>query len=112
MNELGKTVINGKLRIVSPVHIGGAQEKHMQKGLDFIDTNEGIFLIDEKKLISHFGIDIFSNSLSQGKLAKLCNESGLNLKEYSTKVIRNVSGEVGSEIKTNIKNMVLRGVNR
>ncbi|HOY12963.1 MAG TPA: type III-A CRISPR-associated RAMP protein Csm5 [Saprospiraceae bacterium] len=102
MNELGKTVISGKLRIVTPVHIGGAQEKHMQKGLDYLTQDGKVYFLDEKRLINHFKIEKYSTFLSQGKLDQLC--SNINLRDYSYKIVNNISGEIGSDIKTNIKN--------
>ena len=102
MEDIGKTIIKGKLRIVTPVHIGGAQEKHLQRGIDYIDTSDGVYFLDEKKLITHFGIGEYSNALVQGKLGDLCKS--INLGEYSTKVIKNLSGEIGTDIKSNIKN--------
>jgi len=102
MDEFAKTIIKGKIRIVTPVHIGGAQEKHLQRGLDYIDTNEGVFFLDEKKLIGHFGISKYSEALSQVRLDELCGS--LQLIDYSTKIVKNISGEIGTDIKTNIKN--------
>jgi CRISPR/Cas system CSM-associated protein Csm5 (group 7 of RAMP superfamily) len=102
MGDLGKTIIKGKLRIVTPVHIGGAQEKHLQRGLDYIDNYDGVYFLDEKKLIDHFDIIKYSDALAQGKLGELCGS--LNISEYSTKVIKNISGEIGTDIKTSVKN--------
>ena len=102
MDEFDKTIIKGKIRIVTPVHIGGAQEKHLQRGLDYIDTNEGVFFLDEKKLIGLFGITKYSEALAQGRLDELCGS--LQLIDFSTKVVKNISGEIGTDIKTNIKN--------
>jgi CRISPR/Cas system CSM-associated protein Csm5 (group 7 of RAMP superfamily) len=102
MQDLGKTIIKGKLRIVTPVHIGGAQEKHLQRGLDYIDTTDGVYFLDEKKLITKWGITQYSDAVAQGKLEELCRS--INLSEYSTKVIKNISGEIGTDIKSNVKN--------
>lgn len=102
MDEFDKTIIKGKIRIVTPVHIGGTQEKHLQRGLDYIDTNEGVFFLDEKKLIGLFGITKYSEALAQGRLDELCGS--LQLIDFSTKVVKNISGEIGTDIKTNIKN--------
>ncbi|MBK7522799.1 MAG: hypothetical protein IPI53_01105 [Saprospiraceae bacterium] len=100
MND--KTIIKGKIRIVSPVHIGGAQEKHALKGLDYVVNKGTVYFLDENKLIAHFGIDKYSNALALGKLEELCGS--INLTEYSKKVISDISGEIGTDIKINIKN--------
>ena len=102
MTELGKTIIKGKLRIVTPVHVGGAQENHLSKGLDYVTKDGKVYFLDEKKLITHFGVVIYSDALSQGKLEQLCGS--INIDEYKTKVVKNISGEIGTDIKTNIKN--------
>jgi CRISPR/Cas system CMR subunit Cmr6 (Cas7 group RAMP superfamily) len=37
--------------VLTPLHIGGASEKHAQKGLDYIQQGNQVFMIDEKKLL-------------------------------------------------------------
>lgn len=37
--------------VLTPLHIGGASEKHAQKGLDYIQHGNQIFMVDEKKLL-------------------------------------------------------------
>ncbi len=101
----GKTIIEGKIRIVSPVHIGGAQEKHLQRGLDYIVADGKAYFLDDRKLIAHFGIDAYSNALSENKITELC-KTLTNLQEYSKKVVKSISGEIGTDIKTNIKNVL------
>lgn len=96
-----KTIIKGKIRIISPVHIGGAQEKHALKGLDYIVNKGNVYFLDEYKLIAHFGPEKYSNALASGKLEELCGS--INLTDYSKKVISNISGEIGTDIKINIK---------
>lgn len=102
MDDLGKIIISGKLRIVTPVHIGGAQEKHLQKGLDFIVENGKVYMLDERKLMSHFGINKYSDALVANTLIELCDS--INLSHFSKKVISEISGEIGVDIKTSIKN--------
>lgn len=103
MNDLGKTIIKGKLRIVTPVHIGGAQEKHLLKGLDFINDGSTIYFLDEKKIIAKTKIDQYSNALATNNLEGLIKTLKLNLNDISiTK--STITGEVGQDIKTIIKN--------
>ena len=103
MTDLGKTIIKGKMRIVTPVHIGGAQEKHLQQGLDYISEGSKIYFLDEKKILSHFDITQYSNALAINKLSILLTNSGKSLEEFSSNVVW-INGEIGSEIKVNIKN--------
>lgn len=104
MENSGKTMIRGKIRVLTPVHIGGAQEKHLQNGLDYISDGSRVYLLDSSKLIQHFGPDRFSNALAFNKLTELVRPLATNLAAYSTKIIENISGEIGSDIKINIKN--------
>ena len=104
MEEIGKRIIKGKLRIVTPVHIGGAQEKHLQKGLDYITKGSTIYFLDEKKLITAINdVGQYSNALANGKLDQLIVDRKIDLNTISKK-ITSVTGEVGTDIKINIKN--------
>lgn len=104
MENLGKTVISGKLRVLTPIHIGGAQEKHLQEGLDFIVNGQSVYVLDSTKLIQHFGIERYSNAQALNQLSELIRPIKNNLEAYSTKNIKNISGEIGRDIKINIKN--------
>ena len=108
MQVLGKQIISGMLRIVTPVHIGGAQEKHWQKGLDFIAKDGKVYLLDERKLVAHFGIEKYCTALATNTLTQLC--SSININDYSKKVIHEISGEIGTDIKTNIKNINFKNI--
>jgi len=105
MNDLGKTIIKGKMRIVTPVHIGGAQEKHLLKGLDFVNEGPTIYFLDEKKIIAKTGINQYSNALATNKLIELIKIQKINLGDISGRQTT-ITGEVGNEIKTNIKNTI------
>ncbi|HNE66627.1 MAG TPA: RAMP superfamily CRISPR-associated protein [Saprospiraceae bacterium] len=102
MKELGKNIIEGKLRIVTPVHVGGAQDKHLQRGIDYVVKDNQVHLLDEKKIISHFDIDKYANALAENKLGNLLNN--LNLANFSKKTIKGIAGEIGTDIKINVKN--------
>lgn len=104
MEKLGKTVISGKLRVLTPIHIGGAQEKHLQEGLDFIVNGQSVYVLDSTKLIQHFGIEQYSNAQSLNKLSDLIRPIKNYLEAFSNKNIKNISGEIGRDIKINIKN--------
>lgn len=40
------------LEVLSPLHIGGATEKHLKKGLDYFYNNGLVYVIDEHKLLN------------------------------------------------------------
>ena len=101
MDEFGKTKIKGKIRIVTPVHIGGAQEKHWVKGIDFIVKDNKIFVLDEKKIINKFGIEKYSVALANNKIYDLLKP---NLSDYALYDTIPITGEIGSDIKKCIKN--------
>lgn len=101
MDEFGKTRIKGKIRIVTPVHIGGAQEKHWVKGIDFLTYGSKVYLLDEKKIVNEFGIEKYSNALVNKSLSYLLKG---NLSDFSKKNIDTITGEIGTDIKTCIRN--------
>ncbi|MCZ2101495.1 MAG: RAMP superfamily CRISPR-associated protein [Chitinophagales bacterium] len=103
MTNIGKTIIKGKVRIVTPVHIGGAQEKHLMSGLDYLNKDNKIFFFDDKKLIKEFGIDNYSNALSENGLRELIKNRHRDIEDFSNKQAT-ITGVVGLDIKANIKN--------
>ena len=103
MSDTGKTVIKGKIRIVTPVHIGGPQEKHLMRGLDYLVKDRNVYFLDEKKIIAKTGLVNYSNALANGQLTQLLNNQQVNIEEVSNKVVSSIMGEIGTDIKTNIK---------
>ena len=103
MSDIGKIVIKGKIRIVTPVHIGGPQEKHLMRGLDYLVNSGKVYFLDEKKIIAKTGILNYSNALANNQLTRLLNNQGINLNEVSAQATTNIVGEIGTDIKTNIK---------
>jgi hypothetical protein len=98
-----KIVLNLKVKTITPVHIGGAQEKHYIQNLDYIKEGDKIFLLDEKKLIHHFGINTYSNALASNSTASLLKS--INKDDYSTQVLT-LTGDPGQEIKKHINNPI------
>ncbi len=59
-----KIVLNLKVKTVTPIHIGGAQERHYVQNLDYVREGDNVFLLDENKLINHFGVEKYSHALA------------------------------------------------
>jgi len=98
----GKIIEEYYIRILTPVHIGAAQEKHLAKDIDYIEENGKIFFLDEQKILDDFKMDEYINYLSTGNLKKMFRNR--KLINYASHIKENIIGEIGTEIKTNIKN--------
>lgn len=60
------------LKVLTPVHIGGAQEKNLQEGLDYIQFNNGsTWQINWEKVYQIFNPDEVANAIINGTLKKL-----------------------------------------
>ncbi len=97
------------IKIITPVHIGVANEKRLLKGIDFlVDETNNIYMLDSQKILSppygsgDFELDDYTNKLANGDLNGLLNKS--ELRKYSKFVISDVIGEIGNDIKTVVKN--------
>lgn len=82
------------------MHIGGAQEKHWQKGLDYSIKDGKVYFIDQNTLIKRFSVDKYANALARGKLNELLPD------DLSTVSLRAApfSGDT-REIKQHVKNL-------
>lgn len=98
----GKNIIDFYIKVLTPVHIGAAKEKDLFKGVDYVSENGSIYFLDEKKILKDFKLHQYTNSLSKGDLKGLLRNKKLS--DYSSKIIDNVAGEIGTDIKTHIKN--------
>ncbi len=104
MNKDGKIFFRGKIRVLSPVHIGGAQEKHLQRGLDYIEKEGIVYFLDERKLIDAINVASYSDALYHNNLKKVLDTLRVNYDDVSFKVEKRIIGEIGTDIKSNIKN--------
>ena len=59
-----KIILNLTAKVLTPVHVGGAQEKHYSENLDYYRDKDTVYFLDEKKLMNHFGIPRFSHALA------------------------------------------------
>jgi len=98
----GKNIINFYIRTLTPLHVGAAQEAQLANGIDFLVENGKIFFIDEKKILKDFKLHQYTNSLSKGNLKGLLQNKDIG--KYAKSIESNIVGEIGSNIKTNIKN--------
>lgn len=104
----GRNIINFYIRTLTPVHIGAAAEKHFAKGVDYLTENGMVYFIDKRKILASpygegkFSLDQYTNALSKGNLGELLRDA--NLGTYASVIIHTIDGEVGTDIKTHIKN--------
>lgn len=59
------------LKILTPVHVGDAQEKHLQKDLDFIQLKGSTWKINWDKVYQFFDPDAIANAIVNKKLDQL-----------------------------------------
>lgn len=95
------------IRTITPLHIGGPQEKHLIQGLDFIEEKGAVYLLDYIKIFElvqpHIISEYLSGARNGGVLSGL-KQQGINLKDVSFRVIPNV--QVVGDIKTFVKNPI------
>ncbi len=103
--ENGKIICNWLIEIITPVHIGTAQEKHWQNNLDFVIKNNKVYFLDEAKIIKKYGIDKYSEALAKGKVTNLPNlTNNLNGFANRVEVITGYTGEIKQHIKNSLTN--------
>lgn len=106
------------VEIASPLHVGGASEKHWVKNIDFIYQDNCLFPIDNKKLIQEItnkGIDInvFSDWIASDleKLPEHLKKNGIEVSTISNMdMIQCLDGE--PEQSTAIKTFFRNGLGK
>jgi len=98
-----KIVLKLQAKVVTPVHVGGAQERHYISNLDFVKDGDKVYFLDESKLIHHFGIERYSHSLATNALPDLLHS--VQTETYA-KAISSMNGDPGQEIKRHIRNQL------
>ncbi|MCB0596838.1 MAG: type III-A CRISPR-associated RAMP protein Csm5 [Lewinellaceae bacterium] len=63
---MASEVMDLYIRVRTPVHVGGAQEKHLLGGIDYVAEDGLIHVLDHKKLMQETGQEQYINALSQG----------------------------------------------
>lgn len=93
------------LHVLTPVHVGGSDDKHLVEGLDYLIQNGQVYIFDQKKLRKAIGDDSqYINALEEGKsgINSLLRNRRIPLREVSHPPKR-ITGSA-SEIKACIKN--------
>ena len=98
-----KIILNLQAKVVTPVHVGGAQERHYTANLDFVKDGDKVYFLDESKLIHHFGIERYSHSLATNAIPDLLRS--VQTESYAT-TISSMNGDPGQEIKRHIRNQL------
>lgn len=83
----------------TPVHIGGEQEKHLTKGMDFLMEGRRVWRLNHRELAEHLGVDVYVNAMEQGKneLEKLIRQRKVVYSQVA-KDLGEIEGD-SSEIK-------------
>lgn len=111
------------IKILTPTHVGGAQEKHYQENVDYIQIDNKWYFLDEQKVQKSIPPHQLANTLAKGDMSQLqwlmrsfINQVGTPLEKKPSDtgevkaLIRNGFGKVylpGSSIKGTIKSEVL-----
>lgn len=56
-----------KIHVLTPLHIGGPQEKHLKEGLDYLQEADKIWLFDQARMINIFGLNTYCAAIEKGK---------------------------------------------
>ncbi len=94
------------IRVLTPIHVGGSQEKHLYEGLDFIREHSKVYLIDQQKLLDKMNpVDLAETMLSgqSGALKIALQRERVPLKDVCQEEPMFVEDVQFSEIKAFIK---------
>lgn len=97
MNEIN-TNYTIYLKVLTPVHIGGAQEKHLQNGLDFLLVKNKTWKINWENVYLTFEPDEVADAIISKRLDKLL-ENDIEDVAYETDDILSSTGEVKAFIR-------------
>ena len=98
-----KLVLNLWLRTLTPIHIGGASEKHLIRDIDFIAKGNDVFFLNEQALIHHFSEAKYCDALASNTLPDLLRS--IDLKKYSSYNTQ-ITGDPGQEIKRQVRTVL------
>ncbi len=56
-----------KAHVLTPLHVGAAQEKHLREGLDFLQEDGALWIFDQNRIIEKFGLEAYCNALEKGR---------------------------------------------
>lgn len=96
------------LKILTPVHVGDAQEKHLQKDLDFIQLKGSTWKINWDKVYQFFDPDVIANAIVNKKLDQLLENE---IEEVAKKMDESIgnSREIKSFIRDGLGKVFIPG---
>ncbi len=72
------------IKVLTPVHIGGAQEKHLLEGVDYLKLSNGkTYRLDWEKIYKRFDPDAISKAIMNGTMKALL---GVDLKDLAVEM--------------------------
>lgn len=100
-----------EIETISPVHIGAGSEKEWIRGLDFIQVNDKVYVLDLNSLKNYFSIDELANIVRKRdenkikervtKLSNIARKKGIFEFEYDA------SQEIKTQIRSGLNNLPL-----
>jgi len=104
MNETLNLDFDFTMRVITPLHIGGMQEKHLVEGLDYVQEKARIFFLDLGKLcesISPQEVSEYLAGIRQGGIGKCLQINRINLSSVASRELSGITVE--KEIKAFVK---------
>lgn len=102
-----------QLKVLTPLHIGAGAEKNWQRGVDFIEADEQIYVLDQRLLLeelSEQAIRDYTNFLGGNRLRDVERLiiDNCDLDAISQEVFPYGGGALNNEIKTVVRNGMRR----
>ncbi len=92
-----------EITTLSPLHIGAGSEKDLQKDVDYIHSDNKIFVLDHRKIEKTIGADKLPALFLNGDSSSLRNMLDGDLSDYSKNVF-DCTISSGNDIKSFVKN--------
>ncbi len=97
------------LKVLSPVHVGAGAEKNWQRGVDFVETNGNIYVLQQNKMFEAMSEQLlrdYTQRMSDANFreAEKLLIDHLDLDDISSPVFQYDGGKLNNEIKTVSRN--------
>ena len=92
-----------EIEILTPLHVGAGAEKDWMKGVDYVEGNGKIYILDHKKVAKKISSDSLSSLLINKNERGLKNKLGTDISEVSNKIFKSPVSSA-NDIKVFIKN--------
>ncbi|MBS1736763.1 MAG: hypothetical protein JSS98_09220 [Bacteroidetes bacterium] len=96
------------LKVLTPLHIGGAQEKHLQDGVDFLVLNDQTWRLNWEKVYQNFDVDKIAAAIISKKLGQLLKNE-INLVGDKMDEVYGTTGEVKTFIRDGLGKAYIPG---